>query len=244
MSAPAAVLLAALAGLLVADPRSAALTRLRRLRRPASAFGRLPGGHIDPPPWVARSIAVAAGLALVTGRAAAAAVLAGLAVALGAPGARRRREASAARSALARDLPRAADLTATCLDAGAAPAQALTAVADSLGGPLGPRLRAVSSALASGADLTRVDRDDHDPLAPLLRAVARASVTGAPLADSVRDVAADQREQARWQALELARRAGVQAVGPLAACFLPAFVLVGVVPVVVGVARAVLTDWG
>jgi hypothetical protein len=35
----------------------------------------------------------------------------------------------------------------------------------------------------------------------------------------------------------------VQAVGPLAACFLPAFVLLGVVPVVVGVARTVLAGW-
>ena len=43
--------------------------------------------------------------------------------------------------------------------------------------------------------------------------------------------------------MERARRAGVQAVGPLAACFLPAFVLVGVVPVVVGVAQALLAGW-
>jgi hypothetical protein len=35
----------------------------------------------------------------------------------------------------------------------------------------------------------------------------------------------------------------VQAVGPLAACFLPAFVLLGVVPMIVGVARTVLTGW-
>ena len=67
-----------------------------------------------------------------------------------------------------------------------------------------------------------------------MRAVARAAGTGAPLADSVRRLAADERERARWAALERARRAGVQAVGPLAACFLPAFVLVGVVPVVGG----------
>jgi pilus assembly protein TadC len=63
------------------------------------------------------------------------------------------------------------------------------------------------------------------------------------LASSVRDLAADERERARWDALERARRAGVQAVGPLAACFLPAFVLVGVLPVVVGVARSLLAGW-
>ncbi|MDQ1599214.1 MAG: hypothetical protein QOD68_688, partial [Actinomycetota bacterium] len=73
--------------------------------------------------------------------------------------------------------------------------------------------------------------------------LARATATGAPLAGSVREVAADERERARWDALERARRAGVHAVGPLAACFLPAFVLVGVVPVVVGVAQSLLDGW-
>ena len=64
-----------------------------------------------------------------------------------------------------------------------------------------------------------------------------------PLAASIRDLAVDERERVRWQSMERARRAGVQAVGPLAACFLPAFVLVGVVPVVVGVAQALLAGW-
>jgi pilus assembly protein TadC len=77
----------------------------------------------------------------------------------------------------------------------------------------------------------------------LVRVVARASRTGAPMAESVRLLAADEAERARWDALERARRAGVQAVGPLAACFLPAFVLLGVVPMIVGVARTVLTGW-
>jgi len=38
-------------------------------------------------------------------------------------------------------------------------------------------------------------------------------------------------------AAERARRAGVHVVAPLAMCFLPAFVLVAVVPVVLGLAR-------
>jgi len=101
----------------------------------------------------------------------------------------------------------------------------------------------VASSLACGADLLGSPDRGDDPLAGLLRAVDRATTTGAPLADTVRDVASDAREQARWQALERARRAGVQAVGPLAACFLPAFVLVGVVPVVAGIAQALLAGW-
>jgi hypothetical protein len=104
-------------------------------------------------------------------------------------------------------------------------------------------LQSVAAALDCGADPQRLQIHDDDPLAGLLRAVARATATGAPLADTVRDVASDARERARWEALERARRAGVHAVGPLAACFLPAFVLVGVVPVVAGVARALLAGW-
>ena len=72
----------------------------------------------------------------------------------------------------------------------------------------------------------------------------RASTTGAPLAATVMAVADDERERARWDAEAAARRAGVRAVGPLAACFLPAFVLIGVVPVVAGVAATVLGDLG
>ena len=123
------------------------------------------------------------------------------------------------------------------------------AVSDAIGGPVGARLRAVSLAVRAGADPPDVPTDadidggDADPCAALLRAVARATITGAPLADAVRDVAADQRQRARWLALERARRAGVLAVGPLAGCFLPAFVVVGVVPVVVGVARTLLVGW-
>jgi pilus assembly protein TadC len=250
----AAVLLAGLAGLLTGDERPVATARLHRVRPGAARARPADGpaaGHrsrllagVELSSWVARAVAAVAVALLGTGRAGAALVLVVVALWLGLPPARRRRQAAAARAVVDRDLPRAADLTATCLDAGAAPADALVAVADAIGGPVGMRLRAVSLAVRAGADLPEVaGADDADPLAALLRAVARATVTGAPLADSVRDVAADQRERARWQALERARRAGVQAVGPLAVCFLPAFVLVGVVPVVVGVARTLLVGW-
>ena len=197
-AASAAVLLAGLAGLLTGDERPVAAARLHRLRqgaeraRPADGpaaghrSGLLAGAELSS--WVARAVAAVAAALLVTGRAGAALVLVVVALWLGVPPARRRRQAAAARAVVDRDLPRAADLTATCLEAGAAPADALVAVADAIGGPVGMRLRAVSLAVRAGADLP-------------------------------------------------------EAVGPLAVCFLPAFVLVGVVPVVVGVARTLLVGW-
>ncbi len=237
----AAVGLALLAGLVVAQPR-AGVDRLTRL-----ATRAVPGGSAvavaGPPVWPARLAAAAAGVALLSRHPAAALAMAVLAVALGGPAVRAARADRQRRAVLLADLPRATELLATCLEAGASPAVALAAVADAVGGPLAGRLRAVVAVLRSGSDLGDRPTDPVDPVDRLVRAVARASRTGAPMAESVRLLAADEAERARWDALERARRAGVQAVGPLAACFLPAFVLLGVVPMIVGVASAVLTGW-
>jgi pilus assembly protein TadC len=239
----ASIGLALVAGLLVAEPR-AGVDRLARLTTRAMSGATDPArGVVGPPAWRARLAAVAAGFGLLSGHPAAAAAIGVLAVALGAPAVRATRAEQLRRAVLLADLPRAAELLATCLQAGASPAPAMSAVADAVGGPLAGRLRAVVAFLRSGTDLAHWPADPVDPVDRLVRAVARASRTGAPMAESVQLLAADEAERARWDALERARRAGVQAVGPLAACFLPAFVLLGVVPMIVGVARTVLTGW-
>lgn len=157
----------------------------------------------------------------------------------------RQRGAAAARrqvEAVAAELPSAADLLATCLISGAPPADALQTVADASAGPLADRLRQVAGALRLSADPAGAwgPLATGDPLAPLARAFIRSDATGAPIAETVTAVADDQRRNARWAAEAAARRAGVLAVGPLALCFLPAFVLTGVVPVIVAVAGDVL----
>jgi pilus assembly protein TadC len=240
-AAVAAVTLSLLAGLVVAGPAGPEVG-LRRLR-PDPAVGqqlRLPV-----PGWTPPAVAVAAMVALLAGHGLPALALVAVAAAARGPGARRTRAEAQVRARLTRDLPRAADLLATCLEAGAEPASALGEVAAAIGGPLAARLRPVALALAAGSTAAAGagSGGPDDPVERLVRTLVRAGETGAPLASSVRDLAADERERARWDALERARRAGVQAVGPLAACFLPAFVLVGVVPVVVGVARSLLAGW-
>ena len=75
-------------------------------------------------------------------------------------------------------------------------------------------------------------------LAPAARAVVRAYESGAPVADALCHVAMDLRRNVRSAAETEARKAGVRAVIPLGVCFLPAFVLVGVVPVVAGFVKA------
>ncbi len=74
--------------------------------------------------------------------------------------------------------------------------------------------------------------------APVARAVIRAHHSGAALTDVLVHLADDRRRALRTDAQAAAERAGIAIVLPLGACFLPAFVLVGVVPVVAGFAHA------
>lgn len=142
-----------------------------------------------------------------------------------------------------RELPLALDLLAACLAGGAPPHAALAAVADALEGPCGQRLAAVAARLAVGtpaAEAWTALGADRGPAGAAARAMARAAVGGAPVAAAVHRVAAQARQEAAARAERAARRAGVLAVGPLGLCFLPAFLLLGVVPAVIGLALPVL----
>lgn len=142
------------------------------------------------------------------------------------------------REMLERQAPAAADLMAACLAAGATPVDAARAVSPALGDPIAEPLGRLTGALDLGADPSRawavlaVDA----PLRPLARAAARSAETGAPLAFLLAAVADDQRDEARARAEATARASGVKSVAPLAACFLPAFLLIGIVPVVASLA--------
>lgn len=199
--------------------------------------------------WVARASAGLVGLLALTGRGGLAVPLAVAAAALLVP-ARRRAAAAASRDArVARDLPRVVDLMATCLDAGAAPADAVALGCEVVGGPVRDALLPVASAIRVGVDPATAwaglaSGGSGNAMRRVARAFARAASTGAPLADTLSTVADDERERLRWAAEAAAQRAGVRAVGPLAACFLPAFLLLGVVPVVVGVAADVIGQLG
>lgn len=170
---------------------------------------------------------------------------AGVVVALVVPGLITRMESRAQRhrrEMLERQAPAAADLMAACLAAGATPVDAARAVSTALGDPIAEPLGRLTGALDLGADPSRawaalaVDA----PLRPLARAAARSAETGAPLASLLAAVADDQRDEARARAEATARASGVKSVAPLAACFLPAFLLIGIVPVVASLALPLL----
>ncbi|MCI0685703.1 MAG: type II secretion system F family protein [Sporichthyaceae bacterium] len=147
---------------------------------------------------------------------------------------------------IATDLPIAADLMAALLVAGATVQRATEAVAAAVGGPLGERLTIVVAHLRLGADPAVAWQllADDPSLAALARALGRASDTGAALAATLARIAEDQRSAAGWQAELAARRVGVRVAAPLGLCFLPAFVLLGIAPVVIGIVHALDLSFG
>ncbi len=144
--------------------------------------------------------------------------------------------------AVAASLPVALDLLAACLTGGAALSTAVQVVAQASPGVLGQRLRAVAAALLVGAPPAEAWRalGSTGPAGVAARALVRSAEGGAPVAAAVRRVAAQTRAAQAAAARERARRAGVLVVGPLGLCFLPAFVLLGIVPAVLGLAAPVL----
>lgn len=80
----------------------------------------------------------------------------------------------------------------------------------------------------------------HPELAAVARAAVRTSDSGAALAQAWESVGRRQRADRRLAAEIRARKVGVRALAPLGLCFLPAFVCLGVVPMVIGLAADIL----
>ena len=146
------------------------------------------------------------------------------------PAAARRR-----RRAVARDLPHVVALFAAALRAGASPADAIDQVCRALPGPAADRLAGVAARLSLGLDPGQVwsSLADDPGLVGLGRTLARAHATGAPVVAAVERLADDLARSGRAESEERARAVGVQAAVPLGLCLLPAFVLIGIVPLVV-----------
>ncbi|MFJ6853600.1 type II secretion system F family protein [Streptomyces sp. NPDC091271] len=143
---------------------------------------------------------------------------------------------------VARQLPITADLLASCLSAGAGPREAAEAVGESVGGPVGERLaRTAAEILLGGEPAEAWGRFGELPgAAPLARCLERAATTGAPAAEPVSRLADEMRAERASAAVARAQRAGVLITAPVGLCFLPAFLAVGVAPVVIGLATGLL----
>lgn len=170
----------------------------------------------------------------------------GAAIAIGAPIALGRLESQRdrqRREALERQGADAADLLAACLASGAPVAPSAAAVGRALGDPIAEPLGSLVASLSLGADPVDAWRavGAQPGMSGLSRAVARSLESGAPLTTTLPGIADDLRRSSRMQVEAAARAAGVRAVAPLAACFLPAFLLIGVVPIVASLAIPFLT---
>ncbi len=140
------------------------------------------------------------------------------------------------RRELTRTAPLVADLLSAALTAGVPLEDATPVVARAVGGAAGRMLGDVhrrgqlgEPAAAAWAGLGSVVG-----LGGIARAVGRSSRTGAPLAGVLAGTSDDLRAEASASALAEVRSTAVRAVLPLGLCLLPAFVLLGIAPIVGG----------
>jgi pilus assembly protein TadC len=130
-------------------------------------------------------------------------------------------------------MPVAMDVLSACFAIGASQERALEAVAWGMRGSLGDDLGVVSAAMRLGADAAEawslVEASDLQALSAIL---TRVEATGAPVTPLLTLLADQHRQRAKAAAMDAARALGVRVAGPLGLCFLPAFVLVAVVPLV------------
>lgn len=149
---------------------------------------------------------------------------------------RRRRER------LEGELPHVVDLVRALVAAGAAPDRALRSVCGVVSAETAEELRPWVGRLLLGGDPAAVwaDLSRHPQLGRLGTALHRAAVGGAPVTEALRRLSDDLRASRRADVHRRVRQVEVRATAPLGACLLPAFVLLGIVPLVAGVAQGLV----
>jgi pilus assembly protein TadC len=235
----AAVTVLLAVAVLLADAPSGRL-RLRSLAAPAPATVA-PDAALRPG-WVAVGAAALGGVAFAVSGVVAATVVTALAAAAGVVAMRRAgRPADPDSGALAGRW----ELLAVCLEAGLPVAAAVSATAAPLDGTTGTLLRRVAGLLELGADPADAWRGATElpALASFARAAGRSAGTGAALAQVARVEGSRLRAELIDTAQARAQRAAVLITGPLGLCFLPAFLTLGIAPVVVGLAGEALARW-
>jgi tight adherence protein C len=154
----------------------------------------------------------------------------------------RRRAASRLRAERASAAPAVIDLLGACLLAGLNPYRSLLRIAERSPGALRAELVRAAAELDLGrtpaAALRAVgERTSLDELRAAAAALEAAERWGAPPAEALAARAEALRSRARLRAEAEAGRAAVRLAFPLVFCFLPAFVLLVVVPTLAGALR-------
>jgi pilus assembly protein TadC len=139
------------------------------------------------------------------------------------------------RQQLIMETPQALELLGCCLAAGLALRGAVTAVTNAYKGPVAEDLGRVLRMIELGAPDTDAWRDlrGHPQLGPAAIDLARSVESGTMLVETLNHHARAARADRRAALQVRARAVGVRSVLPLMICFLPAFLLLGVLPAVV-----------
>jgi pilus assembly protein TadC len=133
----------------------------------------------------------------------------------------------------------ATELVAVCLDAGATPAAALEAAGEYAGGVLGEALQSAASALGAGAPVEEA-LPETGPLAPLASVFRRSSQSGSAMSEQLIGAAGQLRADEHFERLAKAHRVATLSALPLGLCMLPAFLVLAVVPAVIGLGSGLL----
>ncbi|MEJ5918939.1 type II secretion system F family protein [Corynebacterium sp. H78] len=134
------------------------------------------------------------------------------------------------------------DLVAACVKAGMTTSAAIHAVSLHASPRLGEPLRAVAGRLALGAPGVWESLIGVAEFAEVAVIAKRSIDSGTALSEGIEQLAASHRRVAGDAAEAMAERAGVLIAGPLALCFLPAFVAIGLVPTIAGLAETMFSD--
>lgn len=134
------------------------------------------------------------------------------------------------------------DLLAACLRSGMPVSTGVHAVAPTAQPDAAAALQATAGLLALGAEAHQawLPARECPATAELARAACRTARSGSALAGVAEDMASRAREAVADTAEARAQRAGVLVTGPLGLCFLPAFLCLGIAPVVLGLANELL----
>lgn len=146
------------------------------------------------------------------------------------------------RERLVVDTPQALDLLAAGLAAGMPVRLAGRAVVQAFDGPVGEdvgRVLALADLGVAEAEAWR-SLTGHPQLGPAAQDLARSVESGTLMVQALERHAAAAREAGRSSLVVRARSVGVRSVLPLMTCFIPSFLLLGVVPTVVSALTAAL----
>jgi pilus assembly protein TadC len=145
------------------------------------------------------------------------------------------RSARARRQQLIMEVPQALELLAACLAAGLPARTACAAVVQAFDGPVADDLGRVLALMQLGVGDASAWRaiHDHPQLGMAAADLARSVESGTSMVEGLQSHARAARETRRAALQVRARAVGVRSVLPMMICFLPSFILLGIVPAVV-----------